>query len=291
MPGHTTTPRILILGGSGFIGHALYKELQSFFQVYGTHTGASELFQKNQAFVRYDCNQDDLQEVLDLTKPDLIIVAHRSNVAKGVRDLKILTEYCQENSAFLMFLSHVMVFDAVKKFPSYTQDRPQSESQIGRYFMTLERIVQALPSHLYCIVRLSMVLGFNSPLMELIKKSIASKTPIEVFPNLIVSATSINLVVRHMHYLINKKAIGIYHIASQDVMHHSDLIQEICQKLAIQNPLIKNVYHSNDDQYLALLSRGNQWPDFLDFTLDQVLDTCTLSHIDTPKSMLQIGLN
>ena len=69
--------RILILGGSGFIGHALYKELCNYYDTYGTYCSARRSFEGNQQFYRYDMREDDIYRLLDHIKPQFIISALR----------------------------------------------------------------------------------------------------------------------------------------------------------------------------------------------------------------------
>ncbi|MEH6513091.1 MAG: dTDP-4-dehydrorhamnose reductase, partial [Maribacter arcticus] len=71
--------KILILGGSGFIGNAIYKELCKYFDTYGTYCHAANSYSTNNQFVHYNLEEDDIVEVLELVKPQVIISALRGN--------------------------------------------------------------------------------------------------------------------------------------------------------------------------------------------------------------------
>jgi len=58
--------KILILGGSGFIGHALYKELCNYYDTYGTYCSAHRTFEDNQHFYSYDMQDDDIVKLLQV---------------------------------------------------------------------------------------------------------------------------------------------------------------------------------------------------------------------------------
>ena len=69
---------ILILGASGFIGNVLYKELLSYFDVYGTYCHNTD-FRDNQVFYQYDVTNDALYSILDNVRPNFIISALRGD--------------------------------------------------------------------------------------------------------------------------------------------------------------------------------------------------------------------
>ena len=46
--------KILILGGSGFIGNAIYKELCNYFDTYATYCSSGRSFEENKQFIMYD---------------------------------------------------------------------------------------------------------------------------------------------------------------------------------------------------------------------------------------------
>lgn len=70
--------KILILGASGFIGQTLYKELCSYFDVYGTYF-SHKSFRDNQHFSHFNMEYDGIDELLSLRKPDIIISCLRGN--------------------------------------------------------------------------------------------------------------------------------------------------------------------------------------------------------------------
>ncbi|PIB32002.1 dTDP-4-dehydrorhamnose reductase [Gaetbulibacter sp. 5U11] len=263
--------RILILGASGFIGQALYKELCGYFRTFGTYCKDNYAFNKNQHYFQYNIEEDDIFEILDIVKPSIIISAIRGNFSAQIIAHQHITEYVIANNSKLIFLSSANVFDAYSKFPSYENDKTLSHSMYGHFKIKIENMLLRLPKHYYTIIRLPMVFGAQSPRIQEIKFHIKEKIPFEVFPNLIMNVTTDTKVTQQIHYLINRNKKGIYHLGSKDLVHHDDFIKEIIASLNIKNPLLKQVYTINDDRYLAVLSKDNKLPKHLQLLSQEIL--------------------
>jgi len=263
--------RILILGASGFIGQALYKELCGYFRTFGTYCRDNYAFNKNQHYFQYNIEEDDIFEILDIVKPTIIISAIRGNFSAQIIAHQHITEYIIANNSKLMFLSSANVFDAYSKFPSYENDKTLSHSMYGHFKIKIENMLLRLPKQYYTIIRLPMVFGAQSPRIQEIKFHIKEKIPFEVFPNLIMNVTTDTKVTQQIHYLINRNKKGIFHLGSEDLVHHDDFIKEIIASLNIKNPLLKQVYTTNDDRYLAVLSKENKLPKHLQLLSQEIL--------------------
>jgi dTDP-4-dehydrorhamnose reductase len=263
--------RILILGASGFIGQALYKELCGYFRTFGTYCRDNYAFNKNQHYFQYNIEEDDIFEILDIVKPTIIISAIRGNFSAQIIAHQHITEYVIANNSKLIFLSSANVFDAYSKFPSYENDKTLSHSMYGHFKIKIENMLLRLPKQYYAIIRLPMVFGAQSPRIQEIKFHIKEKIPFEVFPNLIMNVTTDTKVTQQIHYLINRNKKGIFHLGSEDLVHHDDFIKEIIASLNIKNPLLKQVYTTNDDRYLAVLSKENKLPKHLQLLSQEIL--------------------
>ena len=263
--------RILILGASGFIGQALYKELCGYFRTFGTYCRDNYAFNKNQHYFQYNIEEDDIFEILDIVKPTIIISAIRGNFSAQIIAHQHISEYIIANNSKLMFLSSANVFDAYSKFPSYENDKTLSHSMYGHFKIKIENMLLRLPKQYYAIIRLPMVFGAQSPRIQEIKFHIKEKIPFEVFPNLIMNVTTDTKVTQQIHYLINRNKKGIFHLGSEDLVHHDDFIKEIIASLNIKNPLLKQVYTTNDDRYLAVLSKENKLPKHLQLLSQEIL--------------------
>ncbi|WP_417198835.1 sugar nucleotide-binding protein [Bizionia sp.] len=258
--------RILILGASGFIGNALYKELCSYFKTFGTYRTSKREFEKNQHFFQYDVEEDDVFEILEIVKPTIIISALRGDFNAQVIAHAHIAQYLQMHKSKLLFLSSANVFDSYSKYPSYESDKTLSDSVYGHFKIKIENMLLRLPKRQVAIIRLPMVFGNQSPRITEIKEFIKNKEAIEVFPNLIMNiATDIKLT-QQIHYIINRNKSGIFHIGSTDLVHHDEYILEIINALGFKNVLLKNVYTTNDDRYLAVLPKYNLLPKHLQFT-------------------------
>ena len=264
--------RILILGASGFLGGSIYKELCSYFRTFGTYNTSNESLEKNNHFFQYNIEEDDVFEILDIVKPTIIISALRGGFSKQVLVHQHLTEYVFANKVRLLFLSSANVFDAYIKYPSYEQDKTYSNSIYGHFKIKIENMLLRLPKKQIAILRLPMVFGAQSPRVQEMVQFVKEKKPIEVFPNLIMNVTNDYKVTQQIHYIINRNKSGIFHLGSNDLVHHNDFIKEIITSLELKNTAIyKRVYTTNDDRYLAVLPKFNKLPKHLQIKSQDIL--------------------
>lgn len=264
--------KILILGGSGFIGNALYKELCNYFDTYGTYCAARRAFEENQHFYSYDMQDDDIVKLLQKIQPQIIISALRGEFAAQIQAHAHLIEYVRKHDCRVYFLSSANVFDAYSKYPSYEYDKTLSESIYGRLKIKIENMLMQLPIEKYAILRLPMVFGNASPRIKEIKSAIWKNEAVEVFPNLIINVTHDDKLTQQIHYLINRNKCGIYHLGSQDLVHHDDFIREIVDRVGLFNPIYKRVYTTNEERYLAVLPKKNKLPKNLRVSYQEIID-------------------
>ncbi len=264
--------RVLILGASGFLGHAIYKELCSYFKTFGTYHTDNKVFEKNTHFFQYNLEEDDVFEILEAVKPSLIISALRGDFSAQVIAHSHICDYLKSHrECKLLFLSSANVFDGYSKYPSYEQDKTLSHSIYGHFKIKIENMLMRLPKRQIAIIRLPMVFGVQSPRIQEIKELLRIKEPIEVFPNLVMNVTSDSKVTQQIHYIINRNKTGIFHLGSTNLVHHDEFIEDIIKHLGAYTPIFKRVYTTNDERYLAVLPKTNLLPKHLHVSSEDIL--------------------
>ncbi|WP_133758231.1 sugar nucleotide-binding protein [Gelidibacter sediminis] len=264
--------RILILGASGFIGNALYKELCSYFSTFGTYHVTNPAFELNKHFFQYRVEEDDIFEILEAVKPSIIISCLRGDFHAQVIAHRHMAEYVVAHDCKILFLSSANVFDAYSKFPSYEDDKTLSGSIYGHFKIKIENMLMRLPKKKVVIVRLPMIFGTQSPRVKVLKQHIADKTAIEVFPNLIMNVTTDFKLTQQIHYIINRNKHGIFHLGSSDLVHHDDFIMEMVTLITSENVHFKQVYTTNEDRYLAVIPKLNPLPKHLQICSTELLE-------------------
>lgn len=266
--------RILILGGSGFVGGALYKELSSFYNVHCTYNNTAIQLEKNKHFHEFDMETEDVRILLENLKPQFIISALRGNPNALVALHQQLIYWSNLNDSRVIFMSSANVFDRFTNYPSYENDKTLSESIYGRLKIKIENDLLGMAPNKYVICRIPMIYGHNSPRIKEIKTHLEQRKAIEVFPNVVINATYIDKLVSQIHYIINRRRRGIFHLGSNDLIHHIDLISDICKCLGFPFPLLKQVYDSNEDRHLAVLPKDNLLPKHLQLSIADVVKSC-----------------
>lgn len=262
--------KILILGGSGFIGNTLYKELRAYFDTYATYF-TSKSFSNNQHFFQFDFEKEGLESLLKKLKPTHIISALRGNFEAQIELHQEMAAYSRQTGCKIIFLSSANVFDAFSNYPSYEYDKTLSESIYGKLKIRIENLFMRLPEKNYCIIRLPMVFGYQSPRINEIKACTINNEPYEVFPDLVMNVTTADRLALQLHYIINRNKKGVFHLGSSDLIHHDEFIKELLEKLDLKKPVFKNVYTSNFDRFLAVLPKDNLLPKNLQIRSQDVI--------------------
>ncbi|WP_417871830.1 sugar nucleotide-binding protein [Winogradskyella sp.] len=267
--------RILILGASGYIGNALYKELGPYFKTFGTYRTPKKIFESNKQFFHYNVEEDDVYEILEATKPTIVISAIRGDFNAQTIAHQHIAEFALEYGTKVIFLSSANVFDAYSKYPSYELDKTLSHSIYGHFKIKIENMLLRLPKKQVAVLRLPMVFGQQCPRIQEMKLFISENESVEIFPNLIMNVTLDKKVTQQIHYIINREKFGIFHLGSTDLVHHDEFVKQIIGTISPKKVLLKQVYTTNDDRYLAVLPKFNKLPKHLEITSDKVLEELT----------------
>jgi len=247
-----------------------------YFDTYGTYNTPNEFYRQNHQFRQFNLETDDIFEVLKDIRPSIVISAIRGEFNSQIIMHQHLIEYAEATKTKIIFLSSANVFDAYSKFPSYEYDKTLSESVYGRFKIKIENMLMRLPKKQYSILRLPMVFGAHSPRIKEIRENLKEKKAIEVFPNLIINATTDEKVTQQIHYIINRNKSGIFHLGCLDLLHHEELINDIVVQLNNQQPIYKRVYTTNDDRFLAVLPKENMLPKNLQIKSEEIINNLNL---------------
>ncbi len=264
--------RILILGASGYIGNAIYKELGPYFRTYGTYRTPKKEFETNKQFFQYNVEQDDVYEILEACKPTIIISALRGDFNAQTIAHQHIAEYALEFGSKIIFLSSANAFDAYSKYPSYELDKTLSHSIYGHFKIKIENMLLRLPKRQVAILRLPMVFGVNCPRILEMKSLIAEDASVEIFPNLIMNVTLDKKVTQQIHYIINRNKYGVFHLGSTDLVHHDEFVKDILAIITEKKVKLKHVFTTNDDRYLAVLPKFNKLPKHLQIVSSTVIE-------------------
>lgn len=281
-----TKHTILILGASGFIGNALYRELLSYFSTYGTYCTQEGLYKDNQVFFQFCAEEDNITEILATVKPSVIISSLRGTYKALLKTHQDIANYvAKSHNSRILFLSSAEVFDGLYEYPCYENDTPKAQSDYGRHKLAIEKLLMEQIPAQTTILRLPMTLGVTSPRLIQLRQASKHKATFEVYPNQVISITTADKIAQQVHFIVNQQLDGIFHLASEDVIHHEDLFRELCDKLGDDPPIFKSVFQRNEDSFLAILPKKNKLPKLYRITIAEVIDACTLKEeISTFKS-------
>jgi dTDP-4-dehydrorhamnose reductase len=117
-----------------------------------------------------------------------------------------------------------------------------------------------------------MIFGINSPRTQDIDKAIIENKAIEVFPNTIINVNSDVRLSQQIHYIINHKKTGIFHLGSTDLISHFDFIKTLVENRHSKIGKYKQVFSTNNIRYLATLPKENKLPQYIQPSYNDILD-------------------
>lgn len=262
--------KILIFGGSGYLGYTIFKELNPFYNVYGTYC-KNKSFKKNKRFFYFN-HKNTFSEIVNKINPTHIISSLKGNFNTQIYFHEKLINYCDLNKIKLLFISSSNVFDTFTNFPSYENDKTFSKSIFGRFKINIENKILRMKSKKWAILRSPMIFDKNSPRIKNIVENNKKSISTEIFPNLIVNINSANKFAKQIHYILSRDIKGIIHHGSSDLVNHDEYIFSVVKKLNVEEINYKYVFTTNENRYLALFSNLNIFPEHLQFSYNEILN-------------------
>ena len=191
--------KIFIIGASGTLGKALYKELSNKYEVFGTYNK-----KKINGFLKFDISRDNIIKKLHIKKNDIVIylagISRPSEVNRNLEKSKkinvtntkkIITKLDKIKVKFF-YLSSVEVFDCKKKILG--ENFKQNPKTIyGKQKYEIENYLKENVKN-YQIIRAGSVVTFkkNETCPISITHNILKNKNSKIFKNNFISITSID---------------------------------------------------------------------------------------------------
>ena len=114
--------RILILGATGTVGTAIYRQLsqEKDWEIWGTYCSSK---QKDSSMLRFSVEMPDkIHSLLGQVRPDLVISSLRGNFDRQLTVHESIAGYLSANGGKIIFISTANVFDGNCKKKHYEND-------------------------------------------------------------------------------------------------------------------------------------------------------------------------
>jgi dTDP-4-dehydrorhamnose reductase len=270
--------KVIIFGMSGTIGTALNQTLSDKgYDVYGTYYQHRPMNVSPDKIIQLPIEKYDwLNKFLSEVKPDYVIMAMRGDFDKQLK-LHIKTaEFLQSNGGQMIFCSTANVFDAVTDSPHYEDDLPKADSEYGQYKIECERLLTAILGDKLTIVRIPTILGHETPQINELLQHLKDGKAIKLYTNLHSTRNSDNMLSKQIEYLINQKRTGIFHLATTDVMIHSEFTRTLLSQsgftdVKFEESKIETFSSVIPDKYDNSLLTRNALPSHLQITHEQLI--------------------
>jgi nucleoside-diphosphate-sugar epimerase len=221
--------KILLIGGTGFIGTYLYENLSTRYEVGRTYSTSFI-----ESGIHYDVEKDLPDDIINC-KYDLII----NNInplflsyLQLVKSIEDITALCKKNNAWLINISSLSADENNKFNDSYSLKKHIAD----------EIVLLEMKLHNYTILRFSQVFDYKGIarksqaglyfLIDAVKKS----ESISLFANseaMMRNYIPIDLLISSINYTIEKKILGLHNIY---VPSHTTSLSDIIGILAQINP-------------------------------------------------------
>jgi len=262
--------KIVVTGSNGLLGQnliALFLEEKEKYEVVGLSRGANRSGRTDFEYCDIDItNNKKVKKELLRIQPDFIVnTAAMTNVdaceddKEACYDLNVsavqcLAAVCLEIKAHLIHISTDFIFDGEKG--NYTEeDVPNPLSYYGETKLLSEQLLQESTID-FTILRTILVYGLvhemsRSNIVLWVKESLENQKEITIVSDQYRTPTYVEDLAMACKLSIDKKAIGIYNIASSQLLSVYDIAQEIAAVFQLDKELIKPITTSTLNQTAA----------------------------------------
>jgi len=247
--------RVLIIGGSGFIGQYLVGHLldRAEHQISGTYN-SRKVDQESCKWYRTDLTEArELDEVFETVKPEVVVLlAAMADVGGCERDnhlatkvnsigTKIVTNLCDNYRAKLVFLSTEYVFDGARgKY--HENETPAPTTHYGRTKWEAEQAVSRCQSS-WSIIRTSLVYGWPSwadrgNLVTRVIDNLTEGRPAYGYTDQYRSPVYVVDLVQGIAQVMEEDYTGVSHVAGPDWSDMGRFVDAVAENFQLDGSLV-----------------------------------------------------
>lgn len=259
--------KVVITGSNGLLGQSLLNLLlqeKEKYQVFGFSRGKNRSGRKDFQYISIDITDEKIlkKNLLEIQPKVIINTAAMTQVDAcennkeacdllNVTVVKWLSEISKVLEAHLIHLSTDFIFDGVKGNYKET-DKPNPLSYYGLSKLKSEEVLTKSKID-YTIIRTILVYGkvfdmSRSNIVLWVKKSLEEKKEITIVDDQYRTPTYVEDLALACKISMDKKATGVYHIASNKLMSVYEIAQEIANAFDLDKSLIKPISTSTLNQ-------------------------------------------
>ena len=255
--------KLLVLGGSGLIGHAIVKKSKNEFDVLTTYYRNSVAVDNVNSFECYFPNDlDKLEEVVKKEKPDVIVntigysnidfcESNKNNTEMlHVETTERICNICESNDSKQIFLSSDYVFDGEKG--DYSEnDIPNPVNFYGLSKLKAEQLI--LKSPINTVIRTSVIYDwdYRARFFNSVIKNLQNNQEFKATTDVYNSVTLLDNLVESIFKVIKLDQNGIFHVADSTCMNRYEFAKIIAKKFQLDEKLIKTVSVQDDSKNIA----------------------------------------
>jgi len=239
--------RVLVIGGSGFLGRKLVQVFSKEHEVVGTY-----MKNKEEGLKKLDLSRrNEIHRVLSRFRPNLVMLAsaltdvdycelHQQEAYKvnieGPENL--LAEY----KGKIIYISTDFVFDGQKGDYKET-DKPNPINYYGYTKLEAEKIVSD-SFNPYIIARVAYLYGLDKENKKFVNWAIAqmqNNRQVQAFNDKLVTPTFTNDIGYALSALVQANQQGLFHIAGTQSLSLYEMAQKIAQEFNFSKELVKPI--------------------------------------------------
>lgn len=259
--------KIIITGSNGLLGQSLLSLLlkeKETYQIFGFSRGENRSGRQDFTYISIDITKEDLlKKEINKIQPNFIIntaamthvdvcETHKKECdILNVDVVKWLTEISTELKTHLIHISTDFIFDGLKGNYKET-DTPNPLSYYGLSKLKSEEIL--INSKIdYTVLRTILVYGLvfdmsRNNIVLWVKKMLEENKEITIVDDQFRAPTYVDDLAMACKISIDKKAIGIFNISSNEILSVFEIAQQIAETFQLDKKLIKPISTSTLNQ-------------------------------------------
>ena len=259
--------KVVITGSNGLLGQSLLNLLlkdKDSYQVYGFSRGKNRSGREDFNYISIDITEkEELDKKLEQIQPDFIInTAAMTQVDDcetnkqacdilNVDVVKWMTSFASKSKTHIIHLSTDFIFDGKKGYYKET-DKPNPLSYYGLSKLKSEQVLKDSKIN-FTILRTILVYGkvfdmSRSNIVLWVKEMLEKNKEITIVDDQYRMPTYVEDLAMACKIVMDKKALGVYHISSNTLLSVYEIAQQIAETFDLNKNLIKPISTSTLNQ-------------------------------------------